>query len=269
MMVGVVDEWKVPAGAWLVALALSCAIHGIAVWEGLILFWPRPMETQIMPVELVRRPEPIRVDPSPPAPPPTRRPHAETSRDVSPTPAQAPPLQPQPRAEAEESARAVPAPSLAAIPPAETREATQVAAPAAPAPVSSSESGPPGSATGPPRTQPEAAPGGAVAAAGSVASVPARITQSARPHGGYQVRPAYPAVARRAGVQGTTVLRVHVRTDGSIDDIQVSRSAGHPALDAAAAAAVGRWRFDPARSGPEAVAVWVLIPVEFRLEGAN
>ena len=32
--------------------------------------------------------------------------------------------------------------------------------------------------------------------------------------------------------------------------------------------AVTRWRFDPARSGSDAVAVWVLIPVEFRIKSA-
>jgi protein TonB len=271
MTVGVSDEWEVPAGPWLVALALSFAIHGVAVWEGLILFWPTPMETQVMPVELVKpSPEPLRADYPPPAPSRTRRRPAETSREVSPIPGQErlPKSwsQTQPAAEPGEPDREVP---TAVTPPGETHAAGRVAVPAAPAPVSTSESGPPGPVTGLAGMQLEAVPGGAVAAAGSVAPVPSRTTQSARPRGGYQIRPAYPAVARRAGVQGTTVLRVHIRADGSIDDVQVSRSAGHPALDEAAAAAVGRWRFDPARSGSEAVAVWVLIPVEFRLEGAN
>jgi protein TonB len=66
-----------------------------------------------------------------------------------------------------------------------------------------------------------------------------------------------------------TILRVHVRADGAIDEVQVSRSVGHAALDEAAATAVTRWRFEPARSGSEAVAVWVLVPVEFRLQNEN
>jgi outer membrane biosynthesis protein TonB len=33
----------------------------------------------------------------------------------------------------------------------------------------------------------------------------------------------------------------------------------------AATTAVRQWRFDPARNGTEAVAVWVLLPVEFHL----
>ena len=44
-----------------------------------------------------------------------------------------------------------------------------------------------------------------------------------------------------------------------------STSAGHPDLDQAAMEAVRRWRFEPARRGADAVAMWVLLPVEFRL----
>ena len=92
------------------------------------------------------------------------------------------------------------------------------------------------------------------------------ITQSARPQGGYQVKPGYPATPRRLGIQGTTVLRVHVLIDGRVGDVLVQETAGHPDLDEAAAEAVRRWRFDPARRGNDPVDMWVLLPVEFRLK---
>jgi len=91
------------------------------------------------------------------------------------------------------------------------------------------------------------------------------ITQSARPQGGYQVRPSYPSSALREGKQGTTMLRVHVLIDGRVGDVIVQQSAGHPDLDQAAIDAVRRWRFDPARRGSEPVAMWVLLPVEFQI----
>jgi protein TonB len=72
-------------------------------------------------------------------------------------------------------------------------------------------------------------------------------------------------VPRRLGIQGTTLLRVHVLADGRIGDVLVERSAGHSDLDRAAMDAVRRWRFEPARRGDDAVAMWVLLPVEFRL----
>jgi protein TonB len=91
------------------------------------------------------------------------------------------------------------------------------------------------------------------------------VTSSAQPQGGYQVRPSCPAAPRRLGIQGTTLLRVHVLSDGRIGDVLVEKTAGHPDLDEAAADAVRRWRFEPARRGSEPVAMWVLLPVEFRL----
>jgi protein TonB len=92
------------------------------------------------------------------------------------------------------------------------------------------------------------------------------VTSVARPTGGYQVRPSYPSSAKRLGVQGTTLLRVHVLEDGRVGGIDVEQSAGHPDLDQAATDAVRRWRFEPARRGDQAVAMWVRLPVEFRLK---
>jgi protein TonB len=100
----------------------------------------------------------------------------------------------------------------------------------------------------------------------AVAALPTDgITQRAIPQGGYQHRPTYPSSARRLGVQGTTVLNVLVADDGRVANVVVAESAGHPDLDQAAAEAVRRWRFEPARRGAEKVAMWVQLPVEFRL----
>lgn len=269
MTVGVSNDWEHDqTGPWLVALALSCVIHAAFVWEGLTFVWPeRTWVRAVMPVELIGpSPESPHADPPPPVTRPASRPtlpprpEARTSHDVPVAPA---------KAQTEEPARALPAANPAPAAPTET----QMAVPLSSSPATSQENGSPGTAridvTGPSQARTEPTPGPLVAAVPPSAPVPARITQPARPRGGYQVRPAYPAAARRAGAEGTTVLRVHVRADGTIDDVQVSRSAGHAALDEAAAAAVTRWRFEPARSGSEAVAVWVLIPVEFRLQNEN
>jgi periplasmic protein TonB len=94
---------------------------------------------------------------------------------------------------------------------------------------------------------------------------PDGITQRAIPRGGYQYRPSYPPSARNRGIQGTTLLGVLVADDGRVAEVVVKESAGHPDLDKAAADAVRRWRFEPARRGNEAVAMWVVLPVEFRL----
>jgi periplasmic protein TonB len=91
------------------------------------------------------------------------------------------------------------------------------------------------------------------------------IVRAARPRGGYQVRPVYPDAARRAGIQGTTLLRIHIEVDGRVGDVTVARSAGHQALDEAAAEAVRRWRFEPALSSAGPVSMWAVVPIEFRI----
>jgi protein TonB len=63
-----------------------------------------------------------------------------------------------------------------------------------------------------------------------------------------------------------TTLRIYVAADGRVTEVVIQGSAGHPDLDSAAAEAVKRWRFEPARRGSEAVGMWVLLPVEFRLK---
>ena len=97
------------------------------------------------------------------------------------------------------------------------------------------------------------------------AAAPAAVTRTAIPRGGYQITPSYPATARQLGVEGTALLSVFVDADGRVAQVVVRQSAGHPDLDRAAADAVRRWRFEPARRGAEAVAMWVELPVEFHL----
>ena len=80
------------------------------------------------------------------------------------------------------------------------------------------------------------------------------------------MKPRYPESARRQGVEGTVLLKMRITEQGRVEDVQVERSAGHPDLDQSAMEAVQRWRFEPARRSGEPVAVWVLIPVEFKLQ---
>ena len=87
----------------------------------------------------------------------------------------------------------------------------------------------------------------------------------ARPLGGYQIKPRYPESARRAGVQGVTLLRVRVLENGRVGEVLVEQSAGFRDLDISAVDAVKKWLFEPARRGKDAVAVWVMLQVKFEL----
>ncbi len=77
--------------------------------------------------------------------------------------------------------------------------------------------------------------------------------------------PSYPPIARRTGVQGKALLRVHVSTEGIAIEVQLHQSSGSSALDEAALEAVRKWRFVPAKQGTEPVVAWVLVPIDFRL----
>jgi protein TonB len=56
-------------------------------------------------------------------------------------------------------------------------------------------------------------------------------------------------MSRRLGEQGRVLVRVFVDTSGAAAQIELRESSGHPRLDDAAASAVRRWRFVPARRG--------------------
>jgi protein TonB len=251
--------------------AVSCALH-VGLVAGLILtqHWVSSavaLRPPVLPVQLVtlEAPEPA----PPPAPEPPRVPVKPPRLLATPKPKEPPvarreepPVLPPPAPIASAPTPTPPAPAAPAPAPAAVSDAPAAAVEPAVGPTASSTTFVSSSSSGDSApAEPRSAPFGPRTAA----VAPEGITQYARPQGGYQVRPNYPASARRLGVQGTTLLRVHVLADGHIGDVLVEQSAGHPDLDDAATEAVKRWRFDPARRGKEAVAMWVLLPVEFKL----
>jgi protein TonB len=244
-------------------IGLSCLLH-VGLVSGLILgqSWVTSvvaLPPPVLPVQLVTLDavEPPR-DAAPPAPPrreratPIRRPEPPRPREVAAVKIEEPAPPPGAPAPTPSSAPAETAPAPAAVAATLPAISEPAPAPGPSAPV----------ASGTTVTLPASAP---IVAAKPPATTPEGVTRTARPQGGYQVRPAYPSGPRRLGIQGTTMLRVHVLADGRIGDLLVERSAGHPDLDQAAMEAVRRWRFEPARRGSDPVAMWVLLPVEFRL----
>jgi len=80
-----------------------------------------------------------------------------------------------------------------------------------------------------------------------------------------RVLPDYPPLARARGIEGLVVLRAIVDREGSVEEaIAVDQSS--PLFDAAAIAALRRWRFQPGRDEDgRAVRVLVVVPMRFRL----
>jgi periplasmic protein TonB len=268
--------------AW--PLACSLAIHlglgAIAVLAGSVdLPWRQPPRAVWLDLEPMVIPAPPVPAPSAPVTPPRPvRPPAVAPRKIpasaSPVSEQlvAPPAPPLPSP----PAREVTAPEPPAqAPPSPPQTAVAVESPKTSEP---DRSGTPSSSTAGERVSVDAQPSGVLPeragqGAGSSAvasrtpdSAPGGpIVRAARPKGGYQVRPVYPESARRAGLQGTTLLRIHIEADGHVSDVSVQRSAGHQSLDEAAADAVRRWRFEPALNSAGPVSMWAVVPVEFRI----
>ena len=87
-------------------------------------------------------------------------------------------------------------------------------------------------------------------------TVPPKIARSASA--------PYTDGALRQGTEGTVVLMVIVRQDGSVGAMSVSKSL-EESLDRSALRAVKNWKFDPATRGGKPVAVVVEISIDFEL----
>lgn len=78
-------------------------------------------------------------------------------------------------------------------------------------------------------------------------------------------RPPYPQEARVAGRTGTVVLKVVVRADGTVGEVEVLR--GEEPFVAAAIAAVKSWRYEPALHKGQPITVYRIIQMPFKLVG--
>jgi TonB family protein len=77
------------------------------------------------------------------------------------------------------------------------------------------------------------------------------------------VAPVYPPLAIAARVEGQVTLACVIDERGHVTSVRVVR--GHPLFDAAAAAAVGQWRYNPTLLDGEPVSVLLEVIVDFKL----
>ena len=79
-----------------------------------------------------------------------------------------------------------------------------------------------------------------------------------------QIQPDYPLLARRAGVEGTVVLKAIIGKDGSVE--QLTLISGQPLFVQAAMNAVKQWLYKPTYLNGEPVEVVTEIDVNFHLQ---
>ncbi len=232
-------------------MLIALSLFVLAVHAGLLLLWTRNSSVE----HVIKRydlrlvfltPPPVSAQATAKRPSPSR-----SSQDNSPQEtAQQGPITLPAMAQVQAPAAQVPAPAQAAaqVP---AQVAGQVPAQAAT-----------------PATAPAAAPSsGPAPAAESVMPASTRSTDA-----DYKAAylknptPAYPLLAIRQGAQGQVLLLVEVLTDGRAGRIDLEKSSGHAALDAAAINAVRAWRFTPARKDGLLAAQTVSIPIQFNLK---
>ncbi|WP_060480855.1 energy transducer TonB [Pseudomonas sp. NBRC 111119] len=215
------------------ALALLVlALHGAAA------YWISQAPTPELPVVPPQVP-PMTIEFAAPAPPVVE----------PPPPAPAPPLvEPPPPPPVIDELAAKPKPKPKSVPKPVVKQAPK------PTPKPKPVESPPPAPVAPPAPATPAPP------------APAPVTPASA-NAAYLKNPApdYPQMAQRRGWEGTVLLRVEVLPSGKPGQIQVQKSSGRDALDAAALAAVKRWSFVPAKQGDVAQTGWVSVPIDFKL----
>lgn len=226
---------------WRKALAVSLILHSIVLtgagWLAGQILLPEPMPETLIELELTDGPEgPLLADTEPAAP---------ADQPFVPDLPQPTPVQP-----AEVAEPVVPAPVVAASEMAMVAVDNSAGAASAPA-----AGGSAGTSAG---SGVQGSGGGSSGKAGGV--IPPGILSRREPN--------YPEQARRAGIEGTVVLKIEILANGRVGEVTIHRSSGSELLDQAAAAAVQRWRFVPAkvRETGQAIACQTTMPVVFKLK---
>lgn len=71
----------------------------------------------------------------------------------------------------------------------------------------------------------------------------------------------FPRSAWEDGISGTTVLKIMIDADGTVDSAIVLESSGNDRLDSAAVANSSKLLYRPAEQGGEPVPIWGRLPV--------
>ena len=223
------------------ALAVAIALHGALIAFVVSDALEKP-HTEVEPppviVQLLTPEPPLKLEPPTPEPP-KPKPQPPKPEPVKPQPRPEPPLPEQPK----------PEPAKAEVRPEPVKiEAPATAVAPAPTPVA------PPAPQAPP---PPPAPSVAKPSARTEVSISASYAAANR-------KPEYPKMSLRLGEQGTVVLTVMVKSDGSAGDVEVKSTSGFTRLDRAAADAVKTWRFNPATIDGKAVDKSYEVPITFK-----
>lgn len=80
------------------------------------------------------------------------------------------------------------------------------------------------------------------------------------------INPIYPEIAQEAGIEGTVIVQAFINDKGIVEETIILKGVPNTGLDEAAADAIRRTRFKPAKQRDRPVGVWISIPVHFTLK---
>jgi protein TonB len=92
--------------------------------------------------------------------------------------------------------------------------------------------------------------------------------EAPQPIGGFeaiQEKLVYPEIARKAGIEGQVTIYAHINEKGEIIDTKILVPLGNSGCNEAAIVAITAVKWKPATQRDKPVAVWVSIPVRFKL----
>ena len=91
-----------------------------------------------------------------------------------------------------------------------------------------------------------------------------------RPIGRTRTLPPYPPISVRLNESGTTLMEVHITTEGNVDDCKVVKGSGSERLDTAACEHVRKvWRWQPPTNQGQPIAVSTRVSVTWDLKDAR
>jgi len=80
------------------------------------------------------------------------------------------------------------------------------------------------------------------------------------------INPVYPEIAQEAGIEGTVIVQAFINAKGIVEETIILKGVPNTGLDEAAAEAIRKTRFKPAKQRDRPVGVWISIPVHFTLK---
>ena len=232
------------------ALAVAIALHGALIAFVLSGALEKPRTEVEPPPVLVQLLTPV--PPPKPEPPPPEPPKPPPPKPEPPKPE---PVKPQPRPEPPRPEQPKPEPAKPEVRPEPRPEAVKIESP--PAPAVAPQPAPVAPPAPPAPPPPPPSPSVAKPSARTEVSISASYAAANR-------KPEYPKMSLRLSEQGTVVLTVMVKSDGSAGDVEVKSSSGFTRLDRAAADAVKTWRFNPATIDGKAVDKSYEVPITFK-----